>query len=188
VRLGRIQELYADAVSVSWRSFLLRPRPEPRTLEQFRRYTESWSRPASQADGGRFRAWSTDEPPPSHSLPPNIAVKAAARQGEGAFDRYHLALMDAYFWDNRCPTDASTLIDVARAVGLDVACFEADFHDVETARQVVSQYKDAIARGVGAVPTVAIDDEWQIPGAQDLEFYRRLIDKRLAASAQGGRT
>ena len=32
------------------------------------------------ADAGEFRVWATDEDPPSHSIPPAIAVKAAQRQ------------------------------------------------------------------------------------------------------------
>ena len=82
---------------VRWKSFLLRPYPEPRTLEEFRAYTESWRRPAAQEDAGRFTVWSTEEPPPSHSVPPAIAAKAAARQGADAFARYHRALMENYF-------------------------------------------------------------------------------------------
>jgi predicted DsbA family dithiol-disulfide isomerase len=119
VRLERIKDEYPDRVELEWRSFLLRPQPEERSLEKFRRYTESWRVPGGQPDGARFRPWSGDEPPPSHSVPPNVAVKAAARQG--AFDRYHLAVMDEYFWNNRNVTDAQVLTGVAAACGLDVS-------------------------------------------------------------------
>jgi predicted DsbA family dithiol-disulfide isomerase len=178
VRLDQLEREYPKATTISWRAFLLRPQPEPRSLEAFRRYTESWRRPAVQAGGGRFRPWSTDEAPPSHSLPPNVAVKAAARQN--AFQRYHLALMDAYFWGNRNVTATQTLIDVAAACGLDVDRFTADFHDAELEREVIRDYQEALARGITAVPTVVVDDEWQLPGAQDLEFYRRVVERRLA--------
>lgn len=169
---------------MSWRAFLLRPQPEPRSLEQFRRYTESWRNPASQPDGGRFRPWSTDEAPPSHSTPPNVAVKAAARQG--ALRRYHLALMDAYFWENRNVTDAQTLIAVAAACALDVDRFTADLYDAELERAVVHDHQEAIARDITAVPTVVVDDEWQLPGAQDLAFYRRVIERRRALRTGSG--
>ena len=112
-----------------WKSFLLRPYPSDKPLEKFRRYTESWKVPASQPDAGEFRVWSTDEAPPSHSVPPNVAVKAAATQGR--FDLYHLALMRAYFFENRNVTDTATLLDVAAACDLDLVRFEADLeHDV----------------------------------------------------------
>ena len=169
---------FADEIAVTWRSFLLRPTPAVRSLEKFRAYTESWRNPASQADAGRFKVWSTDEPPPSHSIPPQIAVKAAARQG--AFDRYHVAVMDAYFWENRNVTATETLIEIARRSSLDVARFEADLMDVALEREVIRDYNEAIERGITAVPTVVVDDEWQIPGAQDLVFYRRVIERRRA--------
>ena len=178
MRLDHIVKEYEHGVALTWRSFLLRPTPASRSLERFRAYTESWRIPASQADGGRFNVWSGDEPAPSHSIPPQVAVKAAARQG--AFDRYHLAVMDAYFWGNRNVTAEETLIDVARRTGLDVVRFEADLRDVALEREVLRDHKEAVERGITAAPTVVVDDEWQIPGAQDLTFYRHVIERRRA--------
>lgn len=129
-------------------------------------------------EAAQFRPWSTDESPPSHSVPPNVAVKAAARQG--AFERYHLALMHAYFWENRDVSAMTTQMDVAAACGLDVDKFVADARDIELEREVIADYQEAIARGITAVPTVVVDDEWQLSGAQDLVFYRRMIERRLA--------
>jgi predicted DsbA family dithiol-disulfide isomerase len=185
VRLEHIVEEFQEAVEVTWRSFLLRPTPAPRSLERFRAYTETWLRPASQAGGGRFRVWSSDEPPPSHSVPPQVALKAAARQG--GFDRYHRAVMDAYFWDNRNVSAAATLVEIAAGLGLEPATFERDLRDPALEREVLRDYNEAIERGIAAVPTVLVDDEWQIPGSQDLAFYRRVIERRLSrARGEGG--
>jgi len=178
VRLTKIEAQYGDRVAVTWKSFLLRPHPQAKSLDQFRRYTESWRRPAAQADGGRFRVWSTDEAPPSHSVPPGIAVKAAGRQG--AFDRYHLALMDAYFYQNRNVTRAETIVAVAAESGLDTVAFQAALRDPELGKEVLADHNEAVEAGITGVPTVVVDGQWQIPGAQDLDFYRRLVDKRLA--------
>lgn len=178
VRLSKLEREYRGQVRVHWRSFLLRPYPEPKPLERFRRYTQSWMRPASQEDAGRFRVWSTDEAPPSHSVPPNIAVKAAARQG--AFDKYHFALMHAYFYENRNITEAKTLLAVADECGLDLAAFIAALKDDELGAEVARDHNDAVARGVTGVPCVIVDDDWVIPGAQDLSFYRYVVEKRLS--------
>ena len=49
VRLRTLER--EGAVRLEWRSFLLRPRPDPeRTLEKFRAYTQSWRRPAAEPD------------------------------------------------------------------------------------------------------------------------------------------
>ena len=148
------------------------------TMEKFRAYTRSWERPASQPEGGRFRQWSTDEPPPTHSIPPNVALKAAAELGH--FDEYHLAVMDAYFYQNRNVTDAANLIDIATTVGIDGGEFERLLHDENLTRAVVADYNEAREQGVTGVPTVVLGEGFAIPGAQDLALYRRIIDKSLA--------
>jgi len=170
-----LRDELAGELELVWKSFLLRPYPASRTLDAFRAYTESWARPASQPDGGRFRAWSTEEPPPSHSVPPQIAVKAAARLGRG--DLYHLAVMDAYFYANRNVTDASTLTDVGVECGLDRDAFVALLDDATLRQQVIDEHNEAIALGVTGVPAVVVPGGLVIPGAQDTAFYRRLVKK-----------
>ena len=161
-----------------WKSFLLRPYPEPRPLEKFRRYTRSWLVPAGQSDGGRFREWSTEESPPSHSVPPSVAVKAAAQLGgEMGFEAYHLAVMDAYFYANRNVTEETTLVEIAVACGFERERFRACLHDTALAQSVLDDHNEAIQIGVTGVPTVLVDGGLLIPGAQDLRFYRHLVAK-----------
>ena len=170
-----LRDELAGELVLEWKSFLLRPYPSARPLDAFRAYTESWLRPAAQTGGGRFRPWATDEPPPSHSVPPQVAVKAAARLG--AFDRYHLAVMDAYFYANRNVTNASTLVEIAADCGLDRATFEPMLDDDDLRREVIDDHNGAIALGVSGVPAVVTPDGLVIPGAQDAAFYRRLVNK-----------
>jgi hypothetical protein len=62
VRLDRLEDDLDGRVHVEWRTFLLRPHPDPsRTLEKFRAYTESWLRPAAEPDAAPFRVWATEE-------------------------------------------------------------------------------------------------------------------------------
>ena len=185
MRLAQIRREFGADVAIAWRSFLLRPDPQPKSLEKFRTYTQSWKVPAGQPGAGRFRVWSTDEAPPSHSVPPGVAVKAAARQlDEDGFERFHLALMDTYFYANRNVTERQTLIDVATECGLDVETFTAALADDSVEREVLADHKEAVGLGISGVPTVVVDGEWQIPGALDIDFYRHLIAKRLATMAR----
>ena len=90
----------------AWRSFLLRPEPdEKRDLETFRGYTRAWMRPAAEDESGEFNVWAGDSGPPSHSVPPHLVAKAAARIGPDAFERVHIRLLRAYFTHNRDITD-----------------------------------------------------------------------------------
>jgi predicted DsbA family dithiol-disulfide isomerase len=180
VRLEKIAEEFGDACLIEWKSFLLRPYPEPRTLDQFRRYTESWLRPAAQPESGRFTVWSTDEAPPSHSVPPAVAAKAAARQGADAFVRYHRALMENYFHQNRNITEPENLVRIANETSLDVPGFLEALRDPALGREVVDDHNEAVSMGINGVPTVIVDGRWRIAGAQEREIYRRVVELRLA--------
>ena len=185
MRLAKIAEEFGESSLIEWKSFLLRPYPEQRPLEEFRRYTESWSRPAAEPESGRFTVWSTDEAPPSHSAPPAIAAKAAARQGAEAFARYHRALMENYFHQNHNITAPENLVRVARETGLDVAAFVEALRDPVIGREVVDDHNEAVSMGISGVPTVIVDSRWKVAGAQPREIYRRIVELRLAGESLG---
>ncbi len=89
-RLARLQQEFGDSLTLEWRSYLLRPRPEPgRNLEKFMRYTQSWLRPASEPDAPCYQVWERTEGPHTHSVPPQLVAKAAAEQGAEAFAALH---------------------------------------------------------------------------------------------------
>jgi predicted DsbA family dithiol-disulfide isomerase len=181
VRLRRIEKEFQGRVALEWRSFLLRPYPDPkRTLEQFRTYTQSWTKPAADDDGGTFRVWATDEGPPSHSVPPHVVAKAAARLGRDAFDAMHERLLRAYFAENRDITKAETLLALWRDVGLPDAEFTHAGDDA-ILRAVIDEHNDAGRREVSGVPTVLMDGiDVPVVGAMPYETYRRWVARRLA--------
>src|SRR5581483_9261448 len=115
----------AAELELRWRSYLLQPQPRPKPLDSFRRYTERWfgpNGPASAAPDVEFRPWN-DEQPPSHSVPPAIAVEAAKAFGEPIATRYHLAMMRAYFVEHRDVSTREVVLAVASDVGIDVDAF-----------------------------------------------------------------
>ncbi|HWP64888.1 MAG TPA: DsbA family protein [Candidatus Limnocylindria bacterium] len=182
VRLHRLEDEFAGRVVLEWRSYLLRPMPDPtRTLEQFRAYTRSWLRPAADPDGGTFRVWATDAGPPSHSVPPHLVAKAAAALGKAAFDAIHRRLMHAYFAENRDITNADTLTAIWDEAGLPRAEL-ALAGDPELLNAIIDQHNEAIRLGVNGVPAVLLDgNDVPITGALPLEAYRRWIVRALDA-------
>lgn len=182
MRLRRVEEELGGDVAVEWRSFLLRPQPDPRrTLEKFRAYTQSWLRAAEDPDGGTFNVWRTDAGPPSHSIPPQLAVKAAARLGNESFTVMHKALLRAYFTDNRDITDAETLRAIWSECGLPAAAFDA-VADPDLLRTVLAEHNEAVELGITGVPAVRVaDTDAVVVGAQPLETYRRWVRRLLAA-------
>ncbi len=176
LRLRRIREEFAPLVRLEWRSFLLRPRPAPgRDLDKFRSYTESWLRPAAEADAGTFQVWRGPAGPPTHSVPPHLVAKAAALLGEEHFERIHEGLLRAYFGESRDITQESTLRALWEEAGLPPEEFTR-VENPEILRSVLRQHEEAIELGVTGVPTVVLQGNGALVlGAQPLEVYRRWI-------------
>ena len=131
VAARRLDRLVAEdpAVEVEWRAYLLRPTPGPRRdLEAFRRYTESWLRPAAEPDAGEFRVWRGSDGPPSHSVPAWLVAKAATALGGDAFRRIHARLWPAYFAESRDISSDDTLRALWRDAGLPDEAFERREH------------------------------------------------------------
>jgi len=182
VRLRRIAEEIGEAVRIEPRSFLLRPYPVERGLEEFRAYTRSWLRPAADPDAPTFRVWEGDAGPPSHSIPPHLVAKAAATLGADAFDRMDSRLMQAYFAESRDITDPDTLRALWREAGLPEAEF-ARSADPALLRETIAQHNEALELGVNGVPAVRIEGhEGLVVGAQPVEVYRRWIERALGGA------
>lgn len=184
VRLRRLERDFDGQVVLSWRSFLLRPQPDPRvTLEKFRSYTRSWLRPAAEPDGATFRVWESNEGPPSHSVPPHLVAKAAARLGAASFNEIHERLLHAYFVENRDITAEPNLRAIWREAGLAAAEFEYAY-DPEILRTVLAEHSEAVEQGITGVPTVCMEGrDGFVMGSQPLELYQRWVSRALQEQA-----
>ncbi len=183
-RLHRIEDEFGADVELRWRSFLLRPEPAPgRDLAKFRRYTELWQRAAEEEPAAEFRAWASDEGPPSHSVPAHLVAKAAATLGPDAFQRMHRALLHAYFVESRDISNARTLAALWSEAELPGAEL-ARAADPELLRCVTEEHDQAVELGVSGVPAVRmVGNDVAISGAQPLEVYRRWVRRALEARA-----
>jgi predicted DsbA family dithiol-disulfide isomerase len=179
-RMQQLEREFGAALKVEWRAFLLRPVPEPgRTLERFRRYTQTWLRPAAEPGAPTFRPWASDEGPPSHSIPAHLVAKAAAALGPAAFAAIHARLLRAYFEESRDIADRATQVELWRDVGLaDDALALADAP--ETRATVLREHQEALAAGVNGVPAVMmVGNDVPTMGAMPYETYRRWIARAL---------
>lgn len=181
-----MEEEFAGRLELEWRTFLLRPRPEPgRSREAFREYTRSWLRPAAEADAAPFRVWQGDAGPPSHSVPPHLVAKAARSLGEPAFRAVHERLLHAYFAESRDITDAATLSAIWREAGLPEAELER-VSDPRWLAQVAAEHAEAVRLGVNGVPAVRVDgDDAFVTGAYPVEMYRRWARRLLGGPPAG---
>jgi predicted DsbA family dithiol-disulfide isomerase len=177
-RLGLLQRELGDALALEWRSFLLRPRPEPgRELEKFMRYTQSWLRPAAEPDAPVFRVWESSEGPPSHSVPAHLAAKAAAALGPEAFAALHARLLRGYFEQSRDISSAETLRAIWSEAGLPEAGFAGCF-DERLVEQTLAEHNEAVSLGITGVPAVRVaGTDAFVLGAQPLATYRRWLER-----------
>ena len=184
-RLEQLKAELGDVVELEWRSFLLRPRPEPgRDLERFMRYTQSWLRPAAEPDAPVFRVWESTEGPPTHSVPAQLVAKAAAALGAEAFAALHRRLLRAYFEQSR---DISR-VDTLRALWSEAQLPEAGFAACsapELLQQTLAEHNEAVSLGITGVPALrAFGTDAFVTGAQPLATLWRWID-RLRAGVLG---
>jgi predicted DsbA family dithiol-disulfide isomerase len=177
-RLVALQRELGGALALEWRSFLLRPRPEPgRDLEKFMRYTQSWLRPGAEPDAPVFRVWESTEGPPSHSVPPHLAAKAAAALGDEAFAALHPRLLRAYFEQSRDISAAETLRAVWGEAGLPEEAFAGCF-DERHVERTIAEHNEAVSLGITGVPAVRVaGTEAFVLGAQPLATYRRWVER-----------
>lgn len=180
MRVRLLQQEFGNRLTLEWRSFLLRPEPEAgRSLEKFRQYTQSWLRVSADEPSGEFRPWATDEGPPSHSIPPHLIAKGAARIGDDAFTAVHDALLKAYFQDNRDITSEATLRSIWKDCGLADDAFE-ECRNPELLNRVIEEHNEAITAGATGAPAFRMSHhDIAITGAHPVETLSRWIQRVL---------
>ena len=189
VRLRRLEREYEGRIELRFKAFLLRPRPRSNpgnaaeaaaALEKFRRYTKGWQRIASEPDAGELRLWSSEEGPPSHSVPAHLVAKAAARISRDAFSRMHDRLLRAYFVESRDISRESTLRALWNELGLEEEGF-SEREDPALFEEVLAEHDEALRLGATGVPAVRLENnEAVIVGAQPAELYRRWVERTLS--------
>ncbi len=86
------------------------------------------------------------------------AGEAARKQGDDAFERFHLALLDAHHLERKEINQPEVLEEVARAVNLDVDQFRSDLKSRESLQKIAEDYSEARERyGVFGTPTIVSD-------------------------------
>lgn len=179
MRLDEIAEEYGDEVEVTWRSFLLRPEPEERTIEKFTEYTQSWKRPGSMEPRTTFNPWSGEADPPSHSMPSALAGKVAGLFGPDAYRSFHHRAMEAYFTENRTISEVEVLLDIAEEAGIDRAEFNERWQSGARLllNDVIDDHNAAVNAGISGVPAVVVGEKYLVGGAVDADDYRQIITK-----------
>ena len=76
MRLDEVKDHFGDQISITWKSFLLKPESKTPDREKFIRYTQGWERMAALEPKTSFVPWATSSNPPTGSLPADWSVLA----------------------------------------------------------------------------------------------------------------
>jgi predicted DsbA family dithiol-disulfide isomerase len=183
-RLASVQRELDGGLELEWRSYLLRPHPQPgRDLEKFRAYTQSWLRVAEDEPRAAFQVWASDVGPPSHSVPAHVIAKAATALGVDEGLRMRDRLFRGYFAENRDISDRATLQALWSEAGLPDAAFPAP-DDPALTRAVLADHDEAQSLGANGVPAVRLSDQdFVLVGAQPEAIYLRWLRRVQDPSA-----
>jgi predicted DsbA family dithiol-disulfide isomerase len=88
-------------------------------------------------------------------------------------------IMQAYFTDGESVGDVDVLVHCAAEVGLDAGAARAYLESDQGHAEVMEHLAVAASNGITAVPTYVINDQWAVPGAQDVPVFERVIDRIL---------
>jgi predicted DsbA family dithiol-disulfide isomerase len=106
-----------------------------------------------------------------------LALAEFARD-QGKFDCVHKALFAAVFAESKNIGDPDVLLEIATNCGLDIGQWQAEADDY--AGLIARTTNMARQQGFTSTPTIIFNDEMMVPGAQDIEVYRDVL-QRLGA-------
>jgi predicted DsbA family dithiol-disulfide isomerase len=112
----------------------------------------------NQNQGEDFKVWEHPEYP-ARGIPALAAAKAALRQGESLFERFHRLVFRTYHQQGKDLSTRSVLIEAASEAGLDIQRFERDLDLTENLKAIEEDYLEAKqSYNLFGVPTFVFDN------------------------------
>jgi predicted DsbA family dithiol-disulfide isomerase len=173
--LERIQSELGDRVEIDWRSFELRPEPEP-TLDPNAEYLHRvWNQ--SVYPMAKDRGLTLNLPPVQPRSRKAHEAAEFAREA-GRLDPMNQALFKAFFEDGRDIAATDVLLDVGQSVGLDSDELREALVSGRYTQRVLEDQRLAQQIGISGVPALIISADGQaylVSGAQPYETVKDVI-------------
>lgn len=115
----------------------------------------------------------------SHQYAALAARAAQAAKNQGKFKEMHNLLFKRQDRWAGSPNPATTIVNFAREIGLDLNQFTEDLNAEETQEIVMDQRNEGLQKGVNATPTFFIEGEKVDPLPKTYEEFEALIKKHL---------
>ncbi|MBM6579117.1 DsbA family oxidoreductase [Microvirga sp. BT689] len=183
--LERIQAELGDEVEIDWRSFELRPEPEP-TLDPNAEYLHRvWSQsvyPMAEARGLSLKL------PPVQPRSRRAHEAAEFARGAGLLDAMNRALFKAFFEEGRDLADLDVLLDIGRSVDLEADDLREALASGRYTQQVLEDQQLARQIGISGVPALIVTagaQAYLVSGAQSYETVMSVIAQARRESTSG---
>ena len=133
--------------------------------------------------GPQWKIWEQPEDYPSRGLNAFRAAEAARRQGQAAFDSFHIALLKARHEQRRDIADINTLIEVAKSVALEMTRFQKDLGARGLLAKLIEDHTFAMETlNIFGTPTLVFPERQSIflkmssppPPEESLPFFNEL--------------
>jgi predicted DsbA family dithiol-disulfide isomerase len=175
--LDRIQAELGENVEIDWRSFELRPEPEP-TLDPNAEYLHRvWGQsvyPMAQDRGLALKL------PPVQPRSRKAHEAAEFAREAGLLDAMNRALFKAFFEDGRDLADPDVLVDIGRSVGLDESGLREALASGRHEGRVLDDEHLARQIGISGVPALIVTagaQAYLVSGAQPYETVKDVIER-----------
>lgn len=137
----------------------------PDEMQQFLRQT--WQRIQQQIPGTDFNFDFWDRCRPRRSTYPACrAVIAATNQGAEYHAKMTLVIQKGYYLGAQNPSDDTTLIAMAKSLGLDAKCFATDLNSADTQQRLVRDIRRGQQLGAQGFPSLILQQgkqQWLLP-------------------------
>lgn len=173
--LERIRNEFGNRVRIDWRSFELRPEPEP-TLDPDAEYLHRvWNQsvyPMAQDRGLPMKL------PPVQPRSRKAHEATEFAREAGLLDAMNGALFKAFFEEGRDLAETDTLLEIGESVGLDRAELREALASGRYAQSVLDNQDLARQIGISGVPALVVSagrQAYLVSGAQPYETVKEVI-------------
>ena len=139
--LDRVKNVLGDDLDITWKNF---------SLEQI-----------NNKEGDDWKVWEQKSLHEARALLASVAGEAAKRQGNEAFERFHLALLTARHGGGEriALNEDDPIIKVAEESGLDIAQFKKDLEDPALLEIVARDHEESVeTHGAFGTPTFIFEN------------------------------
>lgn len=178
-----LKKTYGERLEISYKTFLLAPTPEARSLTK-EDILGHWAMAKAHPGGERINPelMAAREFPYAYSMPGSVAIKAAAAQGKEVEARYVEGIEEIHLVECLDIADDDVLIGLAGTLGLDVPRFEDLYRNGNLQEAVWRDHREAAGQGIYSTPTIVLPDGRRVVGAQPQEVYESVIEELLQNS------